>query len=444
MPTLNEYSPDNSKEGYYVRANVGGGHPVTLQVTIVASRIFNALGYTDGDAVPTKLVWSMYELDMLYTLTSFDIDATPADVDPTVVLKELDLNNKLSDEEQAEIISYLEAYDGPDAEQVQQLREQLLEGLPEDALEATGSDTGSWFPMFNQLPQTRDEVANLLYEWSDPSMLRRSHRALLLNEKFVTWSVRTFATHQYLHQNPIVSIENNEITYRLVPPKGNKKLTIADCRGHSKEAETERGPNSEYDYRIHRVLKDGTVEEAYFREDIVIKYNSYGGESGSVSLLKYNIEDILPPQYSYFGGSNDEPYTADLLIDEYLTESLSTIQFEGNQTDQSQSDTDSESDDNPESADNSELDDMELRQVISDIPRAELLTVEGVSNNENLKAEIDGKLVVVTADLDGVEGDKIIVRLPTAHIEHDVTVDAALKVSDIPSENTTEWIVSNL
>lgn len=436
MPTLNEYSSDNSKEGYFVRANVGGSHPITLQVTIVGSRIFDALGYTDGDAVPPKLIWSMYKLNMLYTLTSVDIDGTPTDVDAAKVLDDLDLNSKLSDEERAEIISYLEAYDGPDAGKVQELREELLENIPEDALEAVPSKEGTWFPMFNQLPQTREEVANLLYKWSNPSMLRRAHKALLLNEDFVTWSVRTFATHQYLHQNPLASIENNEITYRLTPPMGNEKLTIADCRGHSREATRERGPDSQYDYRMHRVLSDGTVENAYFRDDIIVKYEAYNGDSGSIALLKPDVEDILPPQYSYFGGSNDEPYTASLLREPYLSKSLSTIKRGREQSDESSSADEDEDTDVPS--------ELKIMQAIDDIPGAEMLTVQGISNNENLKAEVNDQLVVITADLDGSEGDEIVVRLPTANIQHDVTVDNGVKVSHIPEEDTAEWIRTHL
>jgi DNA-directed RNA polymerase subunit F len=205
MPSLNEYSEDNDKEGFYIRANVGGSHPITLQVTIVASHIFHALNYQAGDAVPTELVWSMYDLNMLYTLTSVDIGDTPTDTSAAKVLQQLDLDNKLSEEERAELISYLEAYEGPDAERIQQLREELVENLSEEELEQVTTGEGSWFPISNQLPESRDEVANLLYEWSGSNMLRKVHKALILNENFVTWSVRTFAAHQYLHQNPLES-----------------------------------------------------------------------------------------------------------------------------------------------------------------------------------------------------------------------------------------------
>ena len=50
MPTLNEYVPDSDKEGFYVVVNIG--EPITLQVSLIAERIFNAVGYGDDDTVP--------------------------------------------------------------------------------------------------------------------------------------------------------------------------------------------------------------------------------------------------------------------------------------------------------------------------------------------------------------------------------------------------------
>lgn len=440
MPSLNEYSEDNNKEGFYIRANVGGSHPITLQVTIVASHIFRALNYQAGDAVPTELVWSMYDLNMLYTLTSVDIGDTPTDTSAAKVLQQLELDNKLSDEERAELISYLEAYEGPDAERIQQLREELVENLSEEGLEQVTTGEGSWFPISNQLPESLDEVANLLYEWSGSNMLRKAHKALILNENFVTWSVRTFAAHQYLHQKPLESITDNEITYRLNPPKRNKELTISDSRGHNREVTTHRGPDSVYDYRLRRVLSDGTIEYAYLRGDIIIKYDSFEGDSGSSAILKYDIEDILPPQYSYFGGTDDEPYAANLLTEHHLGKSISTIKREQKRSDTNQ--TDSNCDNSGGKADESKHN--KILQVVNKIQNTELLTIQGESNNGNLKTELNGHMVVITSNIDGSKGDKVVVKLPTDNIEHSITVDAAERLHNIPEQNARDWIQTHL
>lgn len=167
MTTLNQYTPDSKKEGFYIRANVGGDRPITLQVSHAASRIFETVGYEDGDSVPTELVWAMYSLDMVYTLTSIDLGSEPKDLEPAKILKDLDLENKLTDEERAELISYLEAYSGPDADRIEELRKELLENVSEDELDAVASRTGTWFEDRHQLPETSDEVAARLREWTD-------------------------------------------------------------------------------------------------------------------------------------------------------------------------------------------------------------------------------------------------------------------------------------
>lgn len=440
MPSLNKYSEDNDKEGFYIRANVGGGHPITLQVTLVASQIFRALNYRDGDAVPTELVWSMYDLNMLYTLTSVDIGETPTDVNAAEVLEQLDLDNKLSDEERAELITYLEAYDGPDAERIQQLRAELVENLSEDALEQVTVGESNWFPISNQLPESQNEVANLLYEWSDSNMLRKAHKALILNKEFVTWSVRTFAAHQYLRQNPLESITDNEITYRLNPPNQSKELTISDSRGHGRKVTTHRGPDSVYDYRIRRVLTDGTKEYAYLRGDTIVKYDSFEGDSGSSVMLKYDIEDILPPQYSYFGGTDDKPYAASFLTEHQLGKSLSEIKREQKRSDTNQPDSNYDESD----VETNEPRENKILQVVNKIQNTELLTIQGESNNGNLKTELDGHMVVITSDLDGSKGDKVVVKLPADDIERSITVDTAERLSNVPEENARDWIQTRL
>lgn len=447
MPTLNEYSPDNKKEGYFVRANVGGNHPITLQVSIIASRIFKALEYDDGDAVPTKLVWSMFDFDMLYTLSSVDVESSAPDIDPSEVFREFDLDNKLSDEERAELASYLEAYDGPDADRINKLREELIEDLTQADIGSNDIQNDSWFPNFYKLPKSTEEVKQTLTGWSPEDMVERSHKALLLNEPFVKWSVRTFATHDALDETPIVSIEDKRIKYRLNSPNGNKKLTVTDCRGHEERVSRNNARDCDYDYFIRRVLSDGTVEKAYLYQDIIIKYESYNGDKGSRTLLKYDLEDILPPNRSYFGGTDDEPYRAYRLVENHLEKSLTKIKREKPYYAQTESDTeedDSDSDDDNDNTNDNNQNTTNVTTVVSQLPNTELLTVKALSNSNNPKLYVnENQLVVVTADIPVEKGDRVVVELPQNYQNHMIT-SKAVKASNIPEENPKKWIELNI
>jgi hypothetical protein len=445
MPTLNEYSPDNEKEGYFVRANVGGNHPITLQVSTIASRIFKALDYDDGDAVPTKLVWSMFDFDMLYTLSSVDVESSTPDIDPSEVFRELDLDNKLSDEERAELVSYLEAYDGPDADRINKLREELIEDLTQAELEGNDIEGESWFPNFYKLPKSTEEVKQTLIDWSPEDMVERSRKALLLNEQFVKWSVRTLATHDALDETPIVSIENKRMKYRLNPPNGNEKLTVTDCRGHKDRVSRKGIRDCEYDYFIRRVLSDGTVEKAYIYKDMIVKYDSYNGDGGSITLLKFDLDDILPPNRSYFGGTDDEPYRANRLVEDHLNKPIDRIQKEKPYSTRSEDNTDGNDDSNNDSDTNSSNQiSSKMTDAVSRLPNTELLTVKALSNSNNPKLYVnENQLVVVTADIPVEKGDRVVVELPQNYQNHMIT-SKAVKASNIPEENPKKWIELNI
>jgi hypothetical protein len=324
MPTLNQYTPDSEKEGFYIRANVGGNRPITLQVSPTASRIFKTVGYEDGDSVPTELVWAMYSLDMVYTLASIDLGSKPTDLESAKILKDLDLENKLTGEERAELISYLEAYSGPDADRIEELREELLEDISEDELDAVASRTGTWFEDRHQLPETPDEVATRLQEWTDGDRSGLAKKAILLQEDFVMWSVRTFAAHPHL--TGVSKIEEEEIVYKLDPPGSEKNVTIADCRGHDRTVSDGRTNPSKYDYRITRTKFDGTDEVAHVRGEVIVKYEEFNGDRGSRTILYYDLDKLLPPHRSYFGDSDGNPYSASLLQERFLNQSISEIE----------------------------------------------------------------------------------------------------------------------
>lgn len=123
MPTLNEYVPSSSKSGYYIRANVGRGAPVTLQVTNLATRILSDNGFSDGDTVPTKLVWSMYDIDLVYTEGTGPTSSTRRDVAGSFSDHHIDA--RLDPATREALIEYLSQYSGARRRSVNRLQTRL-------------------------------------------------------------------------------------------------------------------------------------------------------------------------------------------------------------------------------------------------------------------------------------------------------------------------------
>lgn len=440
MPTLNRYADDNEKDGFYIRSNIGGEAPITLQVTPIASQIFRAVGYEDGDTIPTKLVWTMYDLDMVYTLSSLDLDSTPTNIAPGAVLEELGLESKLTEEERAKLISYLEGYTGPDADRVNELRKQLLENTSKDVLEPMSSGESEWFPGFGGLPETLDEVKALLNKWTDSSLTEKAEKALILNEDFVMWSVRTFAAHPLLSETPLIAIGNNELVYELEPAGIADNVTIADNRGNDETVSGEITRSSQYDYRIQRTLFDGSREEAYVRGDTIVRYDSLSGNRGSRLMLSYDLDEILPPHRTFFGGSDDKACDASWLEEEFLSLPINELQSRmkkwGAPT------QDAYKNHNEENPEKTESVSQKVIEEIIGIPWVRVLTVDDMSNNNNAKVYLDGNLAVITADIDVDEGDRIVVREPEQEIQDNIQIDRAIPVDNVPSEDTKEWVQS--
>lgn len=124
MPKLKAYTSDSAKSGHYILANVGGSHPITIQVTDLGEQILRKAGYETGDNVPTKVVWSMFDIGILYT--SGTINDPPEIVDgPDETFRQLGVANKLTAQEQDQLLRYLEEYTGPNQTEVNALRETL-------------------------------------------------------------------------------------------------------------------------------------------------------------------------------------------------------------------------------------------------------------------------------------------------------------------------------
>lgn len=126
MPSLNRYSDTSNKSGVYILANVGGSHPITLQVTPLGQKILERVGYHHGDDLPTQFVWSMYDVGILYTSNTLTEEPEMQE-DPDEVFKRLNIPTKLSKNERRELIRYLAEYTGPNEDEVKSLREHLQE-----------------------------------------------------------------------------------------------------------------------------------------------------------------------------------------------------------------------------------------------------------------------------------------------------------------------------
>lgn len=436
MPTLNRYSRDSEKEGFYVRANVGGETPITLQVTPLASRIFRIVGYEDGDGVPSNLVWAMYDLDMVYTLSSIDVDATPDAVDPSAVLRDLEIESELTESERARLVSYLEAYSGVDAERVATLRERLLEDVSESALDDAPSVRGGREQPVDDLPETAEDIALTLNVWTPPDRTERARRALLLHEDFVKWSVRTFASHRRLADEPVVAIGEQRIVYEIESSSSVSRVTVADARGHRRTVLTGSG-ESQYDYQIRRTYPDGTREIGYVSGEYLVKYDS-NGERGSATLLKYDLDDVLPPDREYFGDTDDEPYTAEWLTDEYLSLSTEEVRRRMEERGSPAPPRDLPNEAEPDGGNE------EVVDAIGSMPETTVVEVDRVSNSGNLVSEWnDGSMLVVTGSIDADAGDLIVVRVPGG-LTTDTQVERAVRLDAVPAEDTSRWLHSRL
>jgi hypothetical protein len=124
MPKLKRYVEDSSKSGFYVLANVGGNHPVTLQTDNIGELILKKGGYGAEDNISTEVVWSMYDVGLLYT--SNTVNKIPKTQERTdEIFRDLGVANKLSDRERKKLLQELKQYQGPNPDQIKSLREDL-------------------------------------------------------------------------------------------------------------------------------------------------------------------------------------------------------------------------------------------------------------------------------------------------------------------------------
>jgi hypothetical protein len=133
MPTLKAYVEKSEQTGVYILANVGGTHPITLQVTELGAAILEKAGYAPPEvSVPTKVVWAMYDVGLLYT--SNVVNNPPSfEQGADGIFEEMGVSNQLTSSERDRLLRLLAEYTGPNEKEIRQLREKVEESAAESS-----------------------------------------------------------------------------------------------------------------------------------------------------------------------------------------------------------------------------------------------------------------------------------------------------------------------
>ncbi len=263
MPTFNEYADSNQKDGTYIRAYVGDDGIVTLQTTSVAVRLFEMLEYSPPAVVPTKLIWEMHDVGLLYTGNSTEGEEDN-DGDPINLLDDLD-DSSLSPDEKAKIIEQLGAYSGPQKETVEELAERLGETAVSTSKNELDDMSGT----------------SLLRKWAmDPSMLFYSM------DSYMNASIQTFINHPHFSPSPIWISEQGYITYKLEKDGEQYDVYIMDHR-----------TKPDYDFKIRIEHTSEKQEYAWVKASgETISYENEAGGTGSRMHITTIGSWVIPPQ----------------------------------------------------------------------------------------------------------------------------------------------------
>lgn len=271
MPTLNQYTKSNDKEGYYIRANIGTGSPITLQVSDLAERILELLDYDPPATVPTKLVWNMYDVGLLYTLNSLSSAMDSEETDSSDFLAKLDLDSTLSPERENEIIRELKEYDGPDTEEV----DELIERLEESSTTSPDSspDGNENISLLQRWAQNPDKISDLIKSFDG-------------YEEFAASSIETFARHPHSEVPPIWLQDTGAIKYKLKKKNKSRDIFIYDIRFHP-----------QYDFKVIIDRGDDRREIAdVSRNGHIIDYRNEAGRIGSRIRISGMLDWIVPDE----------------------------------------------------------------------------------------------------------------------------------------------------
>jgi len=271
MPTLNRYASSNQKTGYYIRANVGGSHPVTLQTTSVAERILSDNGYSDGATIPTKLVWSMYDVDLLYTESSLSASTPSYSVRDS--LSEVMESSVLSKSTRHRLIEYLSSYSGSHQAAVGQLLEDLRATVSLDAVQKhePSKQTESATEFLSEFAVDDMDVNTLFDEYGGE-----------LEQSLLAFSMRA------------PQLEGIEVTDRPGIGYQFTSLTMpGDVTIYDYALADGRGSTEQYEYRIQ--YRESATSSIYVRDSEIQKVN---GPTDNISRAEAErlAEELIPAE----------------------------------------------------------------------------------------------------------------------------------------------------
>jgi len=229
MPTLNQYVPSSDKSGYYIRANVGASHPITLQVTSLGTRILNEAAYSSGDTIPTKLVWAMFDVGLLYTQSTHSVPEDQGDIYSAFEAE--NISAKLTSETRVQLIEFLDTYEGQSQHKVQQLKQVL------ESYQPTKNNTDSRVShnrnerFGTAIPLNKDELISVLFSWSGVNSsggFRELKKRVEIKPSQILSSFQSFFDHPFL--TPQANITNYcSVEYTLDTPEWGE-IVVEDCR----------------------------------------------------------------------------------------------------------------------------------------------------------------------------------------------------------------------
>lgn len=257
MPTLNKYSPSNEKNGYFIRANVGGNHPITLQVSPVAEAVLRDNGFRHEDNVPTKVVWSMYDVGLLWTENSGNVDRDKSE-DINAVFAANNMRAKLRETTRSKLVNYLKGYDGPQRHKLQMLCDSLDRVRPRPSSEAQS----------HSRPGTIDEAISFLYTQSESveDFREVKNKAKKYPNRTLS-SVQTFYNHPCLAGTCVVR-QGGIVEYPV--NQDGEKMTIFDVRRAAPTQKLTDESLDEIDYISQYVDTGGGTHRMFFRGDRLV------------------------------------------------------------------------------------------------------------------------------------------------------------------------------
>lgn len=303
MPTLNKYARSNEKTGYFIRANVGGSHPVTLQVTSTAEQIFKDNGYSDESNIPTKLVWSMYDVDLLYTESSVSSETPSYSFES---LSDAVTGSQLTEGTRQDLVRYFEDYSGAHQKRVNDVLSELRREVTAGSIELYNSSE----PVQN--------ARNLLIKYSSKSGDKIDQFLSNVGKKG-RQSLLTFGQRA----SQITDIDLTDqglVSYQVTPLSVRGEVTVFDLTSSDRARE-----NEEYDYRIDYEreqrtasihIRDGTIEKMTGASDNLTSSEArqLANELTPVKINKSNIKSTIDapsiseldiPERAFIQGDSD-------------------------------------------------------------------------------------------------------------------------------------------